>query len=138
MNSSIKRKLYIATVLMATMPVFLFFQNFTYADQIREIFVPAKSSSNQNNVEPQDVLRLGWLEGYQNIGKGEGVKISFMAKLQKSADSTAKEVASIFTRKVSASDSEAFSDLIFSTRSIKYPDVPVENLVIKSSGGVDI
>lgn len=138
MRSFNKRKLYTAIILIATMPVFIFYQNFTYANQISEIFVPAISSSSQNNVTPQDVLRLGWYEGHQDIGKGEGVKISFMAKLNKPADRPSEEVASIFTRKVSASDSEALSDLIFSTRSVKNPEIPVENLVIKSSGGVEV
>jgi hypothetical protein len=81
---------------------------------------------------PQELLRLSWQEGDQNLGEGEGCAINFAASLL--ADSgTFYPVASIASFKETDDDSLRTSALTFST-SADGSASPTERLRIKSDG----
>jgi hypothetical protein len=81
---------------------------------------------------PQELLRLSWQEGDQNLGEGEGCAINFAASLL--ADSgTFYPVASIASFKETDGDSLRTSALTFST-SADGSASPTERLRIKSDG----
>jgi hypothetical protein len=81
---------------------------------------------------PQELLRLSWQEGDQNLGEGEGCAINFAASLL--ADSgTFYPVASIASFKETDGDSLRTSALTFST-SADGSASPTERLRIDSSG----
>jgi hypothetical protein len=81
---------------------------------------------------PQELLRLSWQEGDQNLGEGEGCAINFAASLL--ADSgTFYPVASIASFKETDDDSLRTSALTFST-SADGSASPTERLRIDSSG----
>lgn len=79
------------------------------------IWVSARALSSGANVSPQDLLRLSWQEGSQDLGSGEGVAISFAASLVGDAG-TFYSVARIASRKVNTADTTdaRASSLVFS------------------------
>lgn len=73
------------------------------------------SSDNNNPTTPQPGIRLGWSEGKQNLGVGEGVKLSWSVRLF--SDTSGYEVASISSYKTNATDTSRLSSLKFSVSS---------------------
>lgn len=80
------------------------------------VWVSARALSNGAGVSPQDLLRLSWQEGSQDLISGEGVAIAFAASLAGDAG-TFYPVVRIAARKDNSSDSSRVSSLVFQTSS---------------------
>jgi hypothetical protein len=65
---------------------------------------------------PQELLRLSWEEGSQNLGAGEGSAINFSARLVGDTAGVFRTVAQVATKKETGTD-DAISALTFSTSS---------------------
>jgi hypothetical protein len=96
-------------------------------------WVSARANSNSNNpTTPQELLRLSWQEGAQDLGAGEGCAINFAASLIDDSG-TFYPVASIASFKENSSDASRLSALTFST-SANDTAAPTERARINSSG----
>jgi hypothetical protein len=96
-------------------------------------WVSARALSQSNaDTTPQELLRLSWQEGTQDLGVGEGCAINFAASLLVDSG-TFYPVASIASFKETTSDSNRSSALTFST-SADGTAAPTERLRIDSSG----
>ena len=92
------------------------------------------NSSNGNATTPQELLRLSWQEGSQDLGAGEGCAINFAVSLVGDAG-TYYPVAQIAAAKNSGSDTVRASNLIFSVS----PDgttAPAEILRVSATGNI--
>jgi hypothetical protein len=65
---------------------------------------------------PQELLRLSWEEGVQNLAEGEGSAINFSARLVGDTAGVFRTVAQVATKKESGTD-DAISALTFATSS---------------------
>ena len=99
-----------------------------------EVSIRARSESNLPTT-PQQNLQLGWVEGAQDLGEGEGTKISFTGSLVGSGVNS--EVATISSYKNSPIDTTTVSDLRFATAET-HNATPIDRMTITSSGRVGI
>jgi hypothetical protein len=104
-------------------------------DTLVWVSAPARSTSNAATT-PQEVLRLSWQEGNQDLGTGEGCAINFAASLIGDS-ATFYPVASIASFKEGSADSARESALQFSTSS-NGTSAPAERMRITSAGNVGI
>jgi hypothetical protein len=95
-------------------------------------WVSARALSQSNaDTTPQELLRLSWQEGTQDLGVGEGCAINFAASLLVDSG-TFYPVASIASFKETTSDSNRSSALTFST-SADGTAAPTEAMRINSA-----
>jgi hypothetical protein len=85
--------------------------------------------------EPQELLRLSWEEGSQNLGEGEGSAINFAARLVGDAPAVFQTIAQIATKKEVSTDN-AVSALTFATSSDGSTANLSEAMRIDSAGNV--
>jgi hypothetical protein len=105
----------------------------TFGSTAPYAWVSARALSQSNNATtPQELLRLSWEEGSQDLGSGEGCAINFAASLIGDSG-TFYPVASVASFKEETSDSTRTSALTFST-SADGTAAPVERARIDSSG----
>jgi hypothetical protein len=84
---------------------------------------------------PQELLRLSWEEGAQNLGAGEGSAINFALRLNGDTAGEFRTVSQIATKKESATDN-ALSALTFATSSDGSTANLSERARIDSSGNL--
>ena len=100
-------------------------------------WVSARALSQSNTATtPQELLRLSWQEGSQDLGDGEGCAINFAASLIGDSG-TFYPVASVASFKEGTGDSTRASALTFSTSADGSSSV-TERMRIDSSGNVGI
>jgi len=100
-------------------------------------WVSARANSAGNNpTTPQELLRLSWQEGSQDLGSGEGCAINFAASLVGDSG-TFYNVASIASSKEGGSDAIRNSSLAFFTSADGTAE-PTERMRITSAGNVGI
>jgi hypothetical protein len=78
----------------------------------------SSGASTSSGIEgsPQELLRLSWEEGVQNLAEGEGSAINFSARLVDDTAGVFRTVAQVATKKETGTD-DAISALTFSTSS---------------------
>lgn len=96
------------------------------------VWVSARASSDGGAVTPQELLRLSWQEGSQDLFAGEGAAIAFAASLAGDAG-TFYPVVRIASRKESNSDTVRASSLALQVSS-DGTAAPTDALVIGADG----
>jgi hypothetical protein len=97
-------------------------------------WVSARALSTSNTtVSPQELLRLSWEEGAQDLGIGEGSAINFSARLVDDAAGVFRTLAQVATKKEVSTDN-AISALTFSTSSDGSTANLAERVRIASNG----
>ena len=94
-------------------------------------------SSSNTSTSPQELLRLSWEEGSQDLGAGEGAAINFSARLVTDDAGVFRTVAQVATKKEASTDN-AISALTFSTSSDGTTGNLTERARIDSSRNVGI
>jgi hypothetical protein len=106
----------------------------TVPDSKLHLSIPAVSVGNVTTT-PQTMINMGWKEGNQNLGLGEGKALGFSASLV--GDGTDYLVAMIASFKESGAEIDRHSSLIFET-STNGAAAPTEKMRISSAGKVGI
>ena len=102
------------------------------------LFLPTRAlSTNNTTTVPQTLIRLGWQEGVQDLGTGEGCAVTFSSSLVGDAG-TYYDAARIASFKEGNSDTDRTSALTFLTSVDGGVTAPVERMRISAAGNLGI